>query len=223
MKEGKVIVVEGACDGIGKSTQFCKLCNRLKEEVKIVNHHFPTYGSYQGLPVEKYLAGEYGDKRELSPYFINSLYAHDRAITWHTILKEEYEKGNFILLDRYTTSSIIYQAALMDSLDEKKAFIDYVIDFEYNKLKIQQPDHVIFLHAPFDLVTEMRKARKQNDGIQNDIHERDLDFMKRVYETSLFAAEYLGWDKVECAFNNSMKSIDEIHEDVYNLVKRKKL
>lgn len=224
MKEGKVIVVEGACDGIGKSTQFSKLCQHLKEDgVQIVNHHFPTYNTYQGLPVEKYLAGEYGTPKELSPYFINSLYAQDRAITWHTILKSEYQKGKFVLLDRYTTSSIIYQSALMDSLKEKREFIDYIIDFEYNKLGIQQPEHVIFLHAPFDLVTEMRKNRKANDGIQNDIHERNLDFMKKVYESSLFASEYLGWDKIECSSNDSMKSIDEIHDEVYDLVKSKKL
>ena len=224
MKRGKVIVVEGACDGIGKSTQFRKLCDRLNDEgIKIVNHHFPTYNSYQGLPVEKYLAGEYGNIQELSPYFINSLYAHDRAITWHTILKEENEKGSFVLLDRYTTSSIIYQAALIESENKKREFIDYIIDFEYNKLGIQQPDHVIFLHAPFDLVTQMRKKRQQNDGIQDDIHERNLDFMKKVYESSLFAAEYLGWDKIECSHNNSIRSIEEIHNDVYSLVKKKKL
>lgn len=34
-------------------------------------------------------------------------------------------------------------------------------------------------------------------------------------------SEYLGWNKIECAENNRMRTIDEIHNDIYQLVKRK--
>lgn len=223
MEKGKIIVVEGACDGIGKTTQYQMICDRFKNDGKVIaNHHFPSYGTYQGLPVEKYLKGEYGSPSDLSAYFINSLYAIDRAITWNTKLKPLYEEGNIILLDRYTTSSLIYQSALIDDIDEKKRFVDYVIDFEYNKLGIKEPDNVIYLHAPFDLVTEIRNARKQNDGVENDIHERDLAFMKKVYESSKFIANYLSWDKVECSDGYKIRTREDIHEEVYSLVKKRK-
>lgn len=222
MEKGKLIVVEGACDGIGKTTQFQLLSQHLQHDNKeIVNHHFPSYGTYQGKAVEMYLAGKYGQPSELSPYFINSLYANDRAITWHTELKSQFESGKIVLLDRYTTSSLIYQSALIEDIEVKKQFIDYVCDFEYNKLGIQRPDHVIFLHAPFDLVTEMRNARKQNDGIINDIHEANLEFMKKVYNSAMFIADYLGWDRVQCNCENKMKSIDEIHNEIYQLIKKR--
>lgn len=223
MEKGKLIVVEGACDGIGKSTQFEKLCNHFETDgYDIANHHFPSYGTYQGTPVEKYLSGEYGHPSELSPYFINSLYANDRGITWHTKLKPLYEQGKVILLDRYTTSSLIYQSALIEDIEQKKKFIDYVIDFEYYKIGIKEPDNVIFLHAPFDLVREMREARKQNDGIANDIHERDLEFMKKVYDSAMYIADYLCWDKVECNNGNKMRGIEDIHEEVYSLIKKRR-
>lgn len=222
MIKGKLFVVEGACDGIGKTTQYTLLRERLEKNGQIVSsHHFPSYNTYHGTPVEKYLAGEFGQPSELSPYFINGLYANDRAITWLTKLKEKYDNGQIVLLDRYTTSSLIYQSALIENELEKKQFIDYVIDFEYNKLKIQKPDNVIFLHAPFDLVTEMRNARKSNEGLTNDIHESNLDFMKKVYESAVFVSNYLSWDRIECSRNNEMKSIEEIHEEVYCLVKNK--
>ena len=155
----------------------------------------------------------------MSPYFVNNLYANDRAITWHTILKDSYNHGNILLFDRYTTSSLIYQSALIDNMEEKKKFIDYVSDFEYNKLDIKKPDKVIFLTAPFDLVTNLRKQRPDNEGIINDIHERDLEFMKKVYDNALFVADYLSWEKVECSDNGKMKDINTIHEKIYNLVK----
>ncbi len=222
MSKGKLIVVEGACDGIGKTTQFQLLGEHLKaDENSIVTHHFPSYNTYQGKPVEMYLKGYYGQPNELSPYFINSLYAMDRGITWLTELKKDFDDGKIILLDRYTTSSLIYQSALIEDIDKKKEFIDYVCDFEYNKLGIQRPDSVIFLHAPFDLVSEMRNARKQNEGINNDIHESNTDFMKKVYESAMFISEYLGWNKINCAINNKMRTIDDIHNDAYQLVKKK--
>ena len=224
MSKGKVIVVEGACDGIGKTTQFELLKEHLvKDGKKIYSHHFPTYGSVQGKPVEEYLAGKYGKPSELSPYFINDLYAIDRAVTWHTELKEKYNDGEIIVLDRYTSSTLIYQAALIEDIDERIAFFDYVCNHEYNKLGIKKPDHVIFLHAPFDLVTEIRNARKENDGISNDVHESDLDYMRKVYENAMFVADYLSWDRIKCDEDGKMRSIEDIHNDVYKYVKKKGL
>lgn len=218
---GKLIVIEGACDGIGKTTQYELLKKRLVNDGNsVISHHFPSYGEYQGVSVEHYLKGEYGSPDSLSPYFINNLYAIDRAITWHTKLKNEY-KDNIILLDRYTTSSLIYQSALIENIEERKKFINYVIDFEYKKLGIKSPDLVIFLDAPFDLVSDMRKKRKQNEGIKDDIYEKDISLMKKIYENAIFVAEYLNFSKVSCNNGNEMRSINDIHDDIYRLVKKK--
>ena len=221
MEKGKLVVVEGACDGIGKSTQYYLLREHLKNDgIEVVSHHSPSYNTYHGLPVEKYLKGEYGLPKELSPYFINSLYAVDRGIVWYTNFKKLYEEGKFILLDRYTTSSVIYQSALIEDIELKKSFIDYITDFEYNKIGIKKPDNVIFLHAPFDLITSMRTARKQNDGIVNDIHEIDLNFMRKVYDSSTFIADYLSWNVVECSKDDKMLGIEKIPQKVYTLSKK---
>ena len=224
MEKGLLIVVEGACDGIGKTTQF----NLLKDYLisnghEVVSHHFPSYGTYHGKAVENYLSGEFGSPSELSPYFVNGLYAMDRAVVWNSYLKKEYEEGKIILLDRYTTSSIIYQSSVIDDLDERKKFIDYVNDYEYNKIGIKKPDIVIFLHAPFDLVTKMRNERNKAMDSKLDIHEKDLSFMKKVYDNAMFISNYLSWDKIDCSKDeDEMKSIDEISECIKKLVKKQK-
>lgn len=220
---GKLIVIEGSCDGVGKSTQYRLLVDRLikENERTIITHHFPSYGTYQGRPVEEYLKGNYGKISELSPYFVNSLYAQDRAITWITGLKDEYEKGSVIILDRYTTSSLIYQSSVIESLEEREKFIDYVDDYEYNKLGIARPDLVIFLHAPYEVAQELKRKRKNNDGVENDIHERNNAFMKNVSDNSISIAKKFNWHFIECAYENKMRSETEIHEDIYKLVKKK--
>ncbi|MCR5787894.1 MAG: thymidylate kinase [Bacilli bacterium] len=221
MEKGKLIVIEGACDGIGKSTQFKRLKERLTEGgLEVVSHHFPSYGTPQAADVEKYLSGEFGKPSELSPYFINELYAHDRKVTWDEVLKKEFDSNKVILLDRYTTSSLIYQSALISDEEEKKKFIDWVVNYEYKKLGIKEPDKVIFLTAPFDIVTRLRSERKDNEGVVNDIHEQDLDFMKKVYENANYIANYLNWDIIECSKNNQMLTIDEIHESIYQAIKK---
>ena len=89
-----------------------------------------------------------------------------------------------------------------------------------NRLGIPEPDLVIFLHAPFELINELKSKRKENDGVQNDIHERDLEFMKNVSDTSISIADKFNWSYVECMENNQMKSVQDIHENIYKLVKK---
>ena len=66
----------------------------------------------------------------------------------------------------------------------------------------------------------MRKKRKQNDGVENDIYEKDNGLMKKIYENAIFVADYLNFSKVSCNKENKMKSIEEIHDEVYSLVKK---
>jgi hypothetical protein len=71
--KGRIIVIEGACDGIGKSTQYSLLKEELEKEGKVITHHFPSYDTPQGKGVEEYLNGSLG---EISVDFIE----------WNTLL-----------------------------------------------------------------------------------------------------------------------------------------
>ena len=215
----KIIVIEGACDGIGKTTQFNLLKQYLEENgTEVVSHHYPSYNTIQGKLVEEYLSGHLGKISDLSPYLVNSLYAIDRAITWESELKEK-AKGKVLLLDRYTTSSLIYQTALIDNLEEKKQAIDYIVDYEYNKLGIPKPDLVIFLNAPYDLIKKMRAARLTNEGIAHDIHEENDLFMRRVYNNAVFISDYLNWQIIDCNEGDKLLTVDEVHKKIRKIIK----
>lgn len=217
--KGKLIVIEGACDGIGKTTQYKLLKKYLEDKgYNVCSHHFPTYDSKQGKLTEYYLNGDFGNPSDLSPYLVNSIYAVDRSITWNDKLKAAYDKGDIILLDRYTTSSLIYQSSLFDNEEDKKAFINYVTDYEYNKLGIKKPYKVIFLTADFDLVSSMRSKRKSNDGVKNDVYERDSKLMKKIYDNAMFVSDYLDFDIVKCDLNGSLRSIEDIHNEIKGIM-----
>ncbi len=221
MEKGKLIVVEGACDGVGKTTQVELLKEYLEQYGEVITHHFPTYHEVSGFLVEKYLAKEFGELKELNPYFINSLYAIDRAIVCKDKIMPALNEGKTVLLDRYTTSSVIYQAATLPiENDVKKDFIEYVMDFEYNRLGIVKPDAVIFLTAPYEVIKQIRNARKVNDGILKDIHESNEEYLMDVYNTAQYASEILGWDRVECSNGDQMRPIEEIHESIKKILER---
>lgn len=211
--------MEGACDGVGKTTQFELLEKYLSHKEEVVTHHFPSYGVYQGMFAEYYLQGKFGNVENLSPYFVNSLYAVDRATTFESGLRKAYDEGKTILLDRYTTSSIIYQSAMFDKEEEKDAFIRFVLDYEYEKLCLPKPDKVILLTADFDVIDVMRKTREKSLK-QSDIHERNVPYLRKVYENALFLSKKLGLEVVDCMKEGKMRSKEEIHEEIVKMIER---
>ena len=216
---GKLIVIEGAVDGIGKSTQYNLLKKYLLENgYEVYTHHFPSYNTNHGALVEEYLKGNLGNPSELSPYFVHALYAIDRAFVYKNDIKPALDEGKVVLLDRYTTSSLMYQSSVIDDEKVKKEFIEFMADYEYNKIGVKKPDNVIFLYSSFELAKKLRENRESNEGIEKDIHEVDENYLRRVYDNSLFVAENQGFNKINCEENNEMKSIESIHNDIKKLI-----
>lgn len=56
----------------------------------------------------------------------------------------------------------------------------------------------------------------------NGIYESNLDFMKKVYESVMFIAKYLFWNMVQCNDGNKMREINDMHQEIYSLVKKSK-
>lgn len=216
---GKIIVVEGACDGIGKTTQFNLLKDYLlKEGYEIYTHHFPSYNTYHGEPAVQYLAGNLGNPNELSPYFVHMIYALDRAVVYLKEIKPAIEEGKVILLDRYTTSSLMYQSSVINDLKEKQEFINFMTNYEYEKLGIKKPDNVIFLYTSFELAKKLRDNRVNNEGLEKDIHESSEDYLRKVYDNSLMIAKNQNFDFIMCEENNKMKTKEEIHNEIKRLI-----
>ena len=216
---GKLIVIEGVSDGVGKTTQVKELYNKLIDlGMDVIYHHFPSYNSIGASLVEEYLKGNLGKREDISPYAISSFYALDRFYTYHNKLKKALEDGKIVLLDRYTTSNLIYQGALFGQ-EKKEEFLDYITDFEYNKLGLKKPDLVIFLKLDKDISNKLRENRDY-DGVEGDINERDNSFLDKVYDNSLYVADKYNFKVIECSSDGVLRSIDDISREVYDIVKK---
>ena len=213
---GKLIVIEGVSDGVGKTTQIKELYNKLVQSGKeVIYHHFPSYGSVGASLVEEYLKGNLGKREAIGPYAISSFYAMDRFYVYHNELKKALNEGKIVLLDRYTTSNLIYQGSFFEDKDE---FLDYITDYEYNKLGLKKPDLVIFLKLDKSIAKELRKNR-DTDGVEGDINEKDTVFLDKVYDNSLYVADKYDFKVIECSKDGVLRSIDDISREVYSIVK----
>ena len=198
--KGKLIIIESGSDASGKATQTKKLVERLSNEYKNIRKvEYPNYESESSALVKMYLRGDFGkNPSDVDPYVSSTFYA----------------------ADRYTTSNMVHQASKMDKEDRDK-YLDWLVDYEFNLYKIPKPDCVIFLDVPIEFSQKLMENRKNKitGEDKKDIHESDVDYLTKSYNNSLYIADKYNWKKINCVENETLRSIEDIHEEIYKIVK----
>lgn len=219
---GKLIIIESRTDGAGKETQTKELYNRLVSEgYKVRKITFPNYGTASCKPIESYLNGDLGNSPSaINPYAISSLYANDRFFSYVQDWGKFYEEGGIIISDRYTTSNMVHQAAKIQNQHEKDTYLEWLYDLEFNKYQLPTPDCVIFLDVPLEFSKQLMENRnnKITGESKKDIHESDLEYLENCSNNSDYVANKFNWSRIKCIENNTLRSIEDIHNDIYKTV-----
>ena len=215
---GKLIVIEGT-DGSGKSTQFRLLTNRLKQEGRVFQQLvFPQYSQPSSALIRMYLGGEFGTKpTDVNAYAASAFYAVDRYASYKKVWGDFYEQGGLIVSDRYTTSNAVHQAS-KEPEQKQPEFLKWLYDFEYDKLGLPRPDLVVYLDVPTNFTQQLMRRREADTNTQADIHEQDLNYLATCRRTGRSAAGYYGWTVIQCVRDGKMRSIEDIHEEIYRHV-----
>ncbi len=220
---GKLFVIDGT-DGSGKQTQSAKLKERFDEnKINYKTVSFPNYESPSSSLVKMYLSGEFGkNAKEISPYIASTFYAADRYATFQKEYKKYYENGGIIIADRYTTSNMVHQAGKIADKEERKKFLNWLWDFEFNLYKLPIPTEVIFLDMPVEKTLELMEKRenKFTHEDKKDIHESDKNHLIDAYTAAVEVAKDYNWYKVNCIKDGEIRTIDDIHEEIYNEIKK---
>lgn len=221
--KGKFIIIESGTDGSGKATQTKKLYERLVNEgYNIKKITFPNYESPACMPIKMYLEGVFGkNAKDVNAYTASTFFAIDRFASYKTDWEDFYKKGGIIISDRYTTSNMVHQAAKIFDKEEREKYLDWLYDLEFKKFGLPIPDCVLFLDVPTKITKELMKDRenKFTGEKEKDIHENNHKYLEDCYNNSLEIVEKYSWEKIQCYEDNKFKSIEEIHEDIYNKVK----
>ena len=220
MSRGKLIVIEGL-DGSGKATQTNLLCETLARQKKAFRKlSFPDYNEPSSALVKMYLNSEFGaSPEEVNVYAASSFYAVDRYASFKKFWRTDYENGKIIVADRYTTSNAIYQLCRLD----KRLWSDYLAwleDYEYCKLELPRPDLVIYLDMPIEVSQRLMSQRYHGDDSQKDLHEKNVDFLRKCRDAAIHTAEKLKWQVIPCSEGGLPKKVEEISAAIEDVLSR---
>ena len=207
-----IIDIEGT-DGSGKKTQTELLFKFLTDKgYSVKKISFPNYESNSSALVKMYLNGEFGSNDNLNGYQASVFYAVDRLATMKNININDYD---FVLFDRYVPSNMIHQSTRIKDTKELDEFLEWISDFEFGKLALPKPDQTLFLDVPVEISMKLARERSElKNGQEKDILERDDEHLIQAYKSAKYVANKFNWIVIDCARENTIKSIDEIHQDI---------
>lgn len=211
---GKLIVIEGL-DGCGKSTQLSLLPESLGHHgINCRSVSFPDYASRSSELVKMYLAGEFGSRPgDVNAYAASVFYAADRFASFKTDWGEFYNGGGTVVAGRYTTANAVHQCSKLPP-EQWNGFLDWLYDFEYEKIGIPKPDLVIFLDMPIDVSQKLLSRRYEGDQEKKDIHERDTEYLAACRRAALYTAEYSGWKIIPCSKEGEPLPVEKIADNI---------
>lgn len=217
----KFIVIEGT-DCSGKETQSKLLVESLKNQnKKAVYLTFPNYNS----PTGKIIGGPYLGKEEIcKSYFkegashvdakVASLYfAADRYYNLQQII-DYLNKDYIVIMDRYVSSNMAHQGGKIKDKEKRYEMYQWLEKLEYELLGLIKPDITIFLHMPSEYTKDLKKNR-----ISLDEHEKDEEYLKQAELAYLELKDKYNFITIDCVENNKIKTIEEIHNEILNVIK----
>lgn len=221
---GKIITIEGT-DCSGKETQSKLLYDKLiNDGIDVFRTSFPMYDT----PTGRIVGGCYLGKEYLGePYFeegannvdykVASLYfAADRRYNYLNVLKKELDAGKIIILDRYIESNMAHQGGkILDTKERYKAY-EFFHKLEYELLELPKPTKTLFLYMPYEYSVILRNRRVEKP----DQHEMDIDHLCHAERAYLELEKLYGFDRVDCVNNGSIRTLEDISEEVYGKVKK---
>lgn len=221
--KGRIITFEGL-DGSFKETNAKKLHEYLTNKgIKCNLVSFPRYDNEASVFVRRFLYGEYGDLKKISPYTIMHFYALDRFdyIQKNNVYKK-LEEGEWFIFDRYVESNIIYQSALYDTQIEKDLIIEDILELEYRQLSLPEPDITLAMYSDYDLVQNILDER-----VKKDIYESNNECLKKVFENYDVLINRFDWSRInvirydDIKDEYSFKSEEEIFNDIIKTLENK--
>lgn len=223
---GLFVAIEGG-DGSGKGTQALKLEERaLGSGYDVLRVSFPQYDKSSSKIASNYLNGKYGAANDIHPELASLPYAIDRFGAKQAILEHLVKPRSLVIADRYVASNLAHQGTKLADSTERHQFYEDMLEIEYNLLSLPKPDFNIVLLVPSALAQQNvdQKSARLYTAKKRDIHEADAEHLEKAkqnYEElcQLFPDEFVS---IECLEDNTMRSIESIHDDIWkNITTRK--
>jgi dTMP kinase len=206
-KRGLFLTFEGM-DGSGKTTQMHRLAARLRARGRTVLETTEPGGPPIAMKIRRILLDS--ANQELCPSTELLLYFAARAQNVDEWILPALERGEIVLSDRFTDSSLVYQGYGRGLGAEAVMALDKIA------CRGLKPDLTILVDV--DAEASLARARARNIAEphpETRMDDQSLDFHRKVYDAyhALAAAEP---DRVRLV--NGRNDMDAIEREVWNVV-----
>ena len=207
VRRGLFITFEGM-DGSGKSTQMQRLAHRLRAQ----GHPVLTTVEPGGPPIAMKIRRILLDcaNQDLSPVTEILLYFASRAQNVDEVITPALARGEIVLSDRFTDSSLVYQGHGRGLGAESVAALDRIA------CRGLKPDLTILVDV--DAEASLARARARNVAephCETRMDDQSLEFHRIVYDAyhALAVSE-----PARVKLVNGQQEIDAIERDVWGIV-----
>lgn len=208
-RPGRFIVLEGI-DGAGTTTQTARLCDRLRAEGRASKSTREPSDGPVGTLVRQVLTGRMVIPGGRSPGWTTMalLFAADRLDHVESEIEPMLASGGVVLSDRYDASSLAYQS--VTSGTDSSGALQWIRNINRHA---RRPDLTIVLDVSPALGAVRRETRGEAAQLyeQNEVQQALATFYRDLQK-------HQPEDNVVVV--DGSRSIDEVHELVYAVVKR---
>jgi dTMP kinase len=204
---GLFITFEGM-DGSGKTTQMHRLAARLRAAGRTVLETAEPGGTAIGREIRRILLD--AANQELSPTAELLLYFASRAQNVDERIVPALGRGEIVLADRFTDSSLVYQGC------GRGLGVETVHSLDRVACRGLKPNLTLLLDI--DAVTSLARAHARNaaaSGSETRMDEQSLEFHRKVYDAyqALAAREPDRLKRVD-----GRLAIDDVERAIWNVV-----
>lgn len=211
----RIIGFEGI-DASGKTLQLDKLEAHLKDlGHRVCQLAYPAYGSFFGSEIGGRLSASTPGQTaaQIDAKSMALWYAMDRWEDYQQH-RDAVESCDYLLLNRYTLSNLVYQSL---RADDPEAMEDWIEKLEHEILGLPRPD----LYLVMDVVPTVARANTDLKGEREyidaraDVYESDADLQTRARNLyRLLEQKRNDVRVIECATPAGMRAPEEIFKDI---------
>lgn len=204
---GLFLTFEGM-DGSGKTTQMRRLAERMRARGRTVLETAEPGGTAIGRKIRHILLD--ANSQELSPTAELLLYFASRAQNVDEAILPALERGEIVLADRFTDSTLAYQGCGRGLGGEMVLALDRIA------CRGLKPD--LTLLVDIDVDTSLARARARNSaGASGEtrMDEQSLEFHRKVYEAYHALASR---EPQRVRLIDGSKGVDEVEQEIWEVV-----
>jgi dTMP kinase len=208
-ERGLFITFEGM-DGSGKTTQIRRLAERLRGMGRVVLETAEPGGTRIGAQIRRTLLDS--AHQELSPTAELLLYFASRAQNVDELIVPALQRGEVVLVDRFTDSTLVYQGCGRDLGSDTVVALDRIA------CRGLKPD--LTLLVDIDPETSLARAHARNaaePSCETRMDDQSPEFHQRVYAAY---HELAAREPKRVKLVNGRASIESIEAEIWSVVQQ---